>query len=312
MRAMLTTGLILLAMAHPAVRADATLNYRLTQQEGEQAALRIALARFFARIESSAAPDGWWLFQAGKFFPLYRVDEKRETWTLLTPEVQPRLGPASRTSSPGDAAATGAEVSDAPAPAPEAEQAAHAVPEQGPEQGAAGEGQEATAGADAAPEAAAPKETPEPAPAPARTADAPEFAPTAQMDEVAGVRCRVVNELRRGEPAIEHCMANETALGITEREIRTLARTFAMARAQGLDWLGTATTDEEFVSVRSRALDGGAALVLESVSTEALPPDHLRVPREYRKVQRQPDPASAPVAVPPQGDAAQPDTGAME
>jgi hypothetical protein len=63
MRAMLTTGLILLAMAHPAVRADATLNYRLTQQEGEPAALRIALARFFARIESSAAPDGWWLFR---------------------------------------------------------------------------------------------------------------------------------------------------------------------------------------------------------------------------------------------------------
>jgi hypothetical protein len=311
MRAMLTTGLILLAMAHPAVRADATLNYRLTQQEGEQAALRIALARFFARIESSAAPDGWWLFQAGKFFPLYRVDDKRETWTLLTPEVQPRLGPLSRTKSPGGAAATGAEVSDGPAPAPEAEQAAHAVPEQGE---AAGAAQEAAAGAADAQTAAAPKETPAPDPAPARAraADVPRFAPTEQMDEVAGVRCRVVNELRDGEPAIEHCMANETALGITEREIRTLARTFAMARAQGLDWLGTATADEEFVSVRSRALDGGAALMLESVSTGALPPGHLRVPRQYRKVPRQTDPASAPVAVPPPGDAAQPDAGATQ
>ena len=287
MRAKLCTGLILLALVHPSVHADATLTYRLAPAAGDATTLRIATTRFFARIESSAAPDGWWLFQAGKFFPLFRVDDKMQTWTRLTPEVTPRLGPMSRTGS-----AAGAETADAPK-----EQVAET--------------------ADVAPEQpAAPAAELEPmaeqkasAPKPARASTEPKFAPTAQMDEVAGVRCRVVSELRDGAPAVEHCMANKAALGITEREVRSLARTFAMAREQGFGWLGSATADEAFVSVRSRALDGGATLVLESVSTAALPEGHLRVPEAYREVPWAPEPTMTGGTPAPQADAPQPGEG---
>jgi hypothetical protein len=289
MRTMLTTGLILLALAHPAARADATLHYRLTPPAGEPASLRMDISGFFARIESTAAPDGWWLFQAGKFFPLYRVDDAADTWTRLTPKVTPRLGPASRGASPASAAAAQQAAGES-APAETAAMPADETPQQ---QTAA----EAATAADPAAGHPAQQTSPGPAstqtPSEARAPVAPKFAPTAAMDEVAGVRCRVVTELRDGETVMEHCMASKAALGITERETRTLARTFAMAREQGFGWLGTATADEEFVSVRSRAPDSGAALVLETVSTAALPRERLRVPRAYAELPRESTAAGA-------------------
>ena len=155
------------------------------------------------------------------------------------------------------------------------------------------------AGAQADPGESAPvdaaAETAVNSPEPGEPPDLPEkaqFKPSGKSDVVGAVRCRVVNEVIDGEPAIEHCMANKADLGVTEREIRTLARLFILARELGYDWLGAATEDEDFVSVRSRALTRDKTLELRSVSTEALPAGHLRVPKDYKEAER----ASAPTA----------------
>lgn len=285
MRESFAAGALLLTVAAGA-GADATLTYRLatgTEQEARQ--LRIAVARFFARIESSAAPDGWWLVQAGKFFPVYWVDARDQTWTRLTPEVTARLGPANRASSSASAAAVDEPVDGTAA-----------LKESAPKE---------SVPHDAAPAQSKPAETtstPAPTPPPVRATSARTFVPSAKRETVAGVHCRVVDEWRDGVATVQHCMANKAALGITEREMRTLARTFAIARERGFGWLGRATADEAFVSVRSRELDGDGSLVLESVSTDALPVGHLRIPRTYRQVSRQrtqPQPAPSPEAVAP-------------
>ena len=112
--------------------------------------------------------------------------------------------------------------------------------------------------------------------------------PTKRMETVGGVRCRVVAELVDGEPAVEHCMANKAAFGITERETRTLASLFKMARTRGWDWLPAAAQDEEFVSVRSRRVADGAVWTLLSVSTAALPAAYMRISRDFKELPYQP------------------------
>lgn len=113
---------------------------------------------------------------------------------------------------------------------------------------------------------------------------APTLRPTKKERQVAGVKCRVVQELADGEPVIEHCMANSARLGLTKREIITIARTFQMARNRDLGWLGVGTEDEEFVSVYSRDQRDNRVLQLTEVSTAPLPVDYHRIPRGYQQV----------------------------
>jgi hypothetical protein len=233
----------------------------VTAGGGEDAAKTLSVARFFVRVESSDQAGEYLLFQAGKFFPLFRVDEQNRTYTRLTPPVQPRLGPADRG-----------------AVRPEAATEATAPP-----------------AAAARPESAAPASVAGSPAAGATTPPGPRLQPTERMETVGGVRCRVVMELVDGAPAVEHCMANKAALGITERETRSLSRLFEMARKRGWDWLPAATGDEEFVSVRSRRATDGAAWTLRSVSTAALPVDYMRVSRDFRELPYQP-PAEMPAA----------------
>lgn len=108
--------------------------------------------------------------------------------------------------------------------------------------------------------------------------------PTKTKRKVAGIECRVVHELAEGKPVIEHCMANSSRLGLTKREIITMARTFEMARNRDYGWLGVGTQDEEFVSVYSRDQRDNRVLQLTEVSTAPLPIDYLRIPREYQQV----------------------------
>lgn len=107
---------------------------------------------------------------------------------------------------------------------------------------------------------------------------------TKKTKKIADIPCRVVEELKGDQPVMTHCMADKARLGITEREIRTLSRVFSMARKRGLDWLGTATTDERFVSVASQDLQSKKTLQLKSVSTKPLAAGYLRVPREFKQV----------------------------
>jgi hypothetical protein len=108
---------------------------------------------------------------------------------------------------------------------------------------------------------------------------------TKKNTKIAGIACRQVVELVGDEPVMTHCMADKARLGITEREIRTLARTFEMAREREFGWLGTATQDENFVSIASEDLKSKKTLKLHAVSTAALPTGHLRIPREFKQVQ---------------------------
>jgi hypothetical protein len=276
-------GAALLAAGCSAAYADATLVYEVREADAPAVQKTLSIARFFVRVDFSDEDDRYLLYQAGKFFPLFSVNTEQGTFSRLSPPVKATLGPANR-GKPAQAEAT-----------PEVAQAVGASSPGGkPEPGAASAdaGQEmagdtaqaetdqavpaAAAGADEA-------EAPE-AQQPPQPAKAPVFKPTTDTAEVAGVRCRIVHELIDGKPAIEHCMANKAALGVTEREIRTLARLFVLARERGWDWLGAATADEEFVSVRSRDPARNKTLVLESASTDPLPAGHLRVPKGYKEI----------------------------
>ena len=101
---------------------------------------------------------------------------------------------------------------------------------------------------------------------------------------IAGIRCRVINEIMDGEPAIEHCMVNSANLDLTTREIISMARLFSMARDRDLGWLAVGTEDEEFISIQSRDLRSKRILELTSVSNKPLAQGYLRIPREYKQV----------------------------
>lgn len=287
MKTQIALALMLWGTGLTTTLADATLVYELKGPDSEAVQKTLYASRFFVRAESSEDEDRFLLFQAGKFFPLYSVNQKERTYTLLTPPVKPTLGPASRAEGAGaqpapeagpeaQASVTAAETS------PEGKQAAPDAPTTAVKAGGgAGEG---AVEAGHPPQKQETAEHPAEAQSPPRLPPAPQFMPTPKTDEVAGVSCRVILELIDGEPAIEHCMANKAALGITERELRTLARLLVMARERNFDWLGAATKDEEFISLRSRELKHGKTLSLQSVSTAALPPGHLRVPRDYTEV----------------------------
>ena len=100
-------------------------------------------------------------------------------------------------------------------------------------------------------------------------------------------------------------MATKARLGITERESRTLARWFTMARREGFDWLGAATEVENFVSVQSRDLRRNKTLELKSVSKAPLPAGYLRIPKSFKEAEGATEPkrdtqGEQPAPTPPQ------------
>ena len=128
--------------------------------------------------------------------------------------------------------------------------------------------------------------------------EAAEKAPTAVLKPgnkkrtIAGIRCRVINEMLDGKPAIEHCMVNSANLNVTTREIISMARTFSMARDRDLGWLAVGTEDEEFISIQSRDLHTKRVFELTSVSNKPLAQGYLRIPREYKQVKAEKPAAS--------------------
>jgi hypothetical protein len=279
-------GAALLAAGCSAVHADATLVYEAREADAPKLQKTFSINGFFVRVDFSDEKDKYLLYQAGKFFPLFSVNTAQGTFSRLSPPVEARLGPANR-GKPAQAEATpeAARAVGAASPAEDAKPSAapaEAVQAITADTAPAETDQAVLAAAEGAAEDAA-EERPE-AQRPPQPTKAPVFQPTTDTAEVAGVRCRIVQELIDGKPAIEHCMANKAALGITEREVRTLARLFVLAREREWDWLGAATTDEEFVSVRSRDPARNKTLVLESVSTDPLPAGHLRVPKGYKEI----------------------------
>jgi hypothetical protein len=289
MKRSLTLGFLLLGGFGSLAHADATLVYEITDANAGKVEKTFSIARFFARVDSSGDEGEHLLYQAGKFFPLYRVSEKDRTYSRLTPPVDAWLGPKSKArspeaKSPASAGEDQAQESTAADSAPETLSGGPEVePKEAKQEPAAAAGQPPAAIGEGVPGQGAAEEKPASAQAP-RLNKLPQFRATRKTDKVSSIGCRVVLELVDGEPAVEHCMANKAALGITEREMRTLARLFVMARERAYDWLGASTQDEDFVSVRSRDLARGKTLMLQSVSTKALPVGHLRIPRDFKEV----------------------------
>jgi hypothetical protein len=255
------------------VLADATFTYKLTEAGNAKTGKTISIARFFARIEDAGDAHGYLLYQAGKFFPLYQVDPTARTYTQLTEPVAPFLGPPQQ-KQPAEAANTGGEQAMTGGKEPPSRP---------------GTEDDSAAGKTPDPKQVTSARAANPSPASqagSRTSMLPKLKATRKSLKVGGIPCRVILEMDNDEPAVEHCMANAARLKVTEREVITLARTFAMARARQLGWLGTGSRDEEFVSIRSRDLRDNRTLELESVSITPLPAGHLRIPREYKQLEK--------------------------
>ena len=69
----------------------------------------------------------------------------------------------------------------------------------------------------------------------------PVLKPSNKKRTIAGIRCRVINEMMDGEPEIEHCMVNSANLDLTTREIISMARLCSMAHDRDLGWLAVGT-----------------------------------------------------------------------
>ena len=285
MRIASTMALAICTASATVAQADATLVYGLTGANGQVVEKKLSVSRFFVRADASDQADDYLLFQAGKFFPLYRVKPADGTYTRLTPRVEPTLhagtsakpptttstGAGPGTTAPGEHAGSG-----------EASAASHGVAAEGGTDPAPAA--QTAAGNHASGEHIEVAESSAPSASSAALPVTPKFKPTSRLDSVASIKCRIIVELIDDKPAVEHCMANKAALGITERETRTLARLFAIARKRGYDWLGTASTDEDFISVSSRDLRRERTLTLKSLSTATLPAGYLRVPRDFKEV----------------------------
>ena len=306
-------GMLALALAAwgvSAVHADATLTYELSGSESGKTVKRFSIARFFVRIDDPAEAERYLLFQAGKFFPVYAVDTAGQTYTRLTPAVTPRLGPLSRSEPVADDSPDQDDDHAEHEDDDENTRRAESAPQNAAEDAARAESQEASSqppaqqpGADSAvspPPTAEPTSSEAAAAASARAGRGPAVTlkPTKKTRSIAGIQCRVVRELLDGEPIMEHCMANSARLGISDRELITLARLFAMSRNMDFDWLGVGTADEEFVAVQSRDLRDNRLLQLTSVSTQPLPAGYLRIPRtmKLKESEAQSDAGPAPAA----------------
>jgi hypothetical protein len=222
------SAMVLAACGVSSVHADAALTYELTGDGNSKTVKQFSMARFFIRIDDPADKDQYLLFQAGKFFPLFSVDQAKETYTRLTPPVTPYMGPDTTAKKKADTQNSEAK--------------------------------------------------------PAERAPAPKLKPTGKKRKVAGIQCRVVHEISDDKPVIEHCMANSAKLGLTSREVITMARMFEMAPNRDLGWLGVGTEDEEFISIQSKDLSDNRVLSLTAVSTKPLPEGYLRIPREYKEI----------------------------
>ena len=70
----ITFAALMLSFNAP-VGADAALTYELSSAGDSKTVKQFSMARFFVRIDNPAEKDQYLLFQAGKFFPLFSVDQ---------------------------------------------------------------------------------------------------------------------------------------------------------------------------------------------------------------------------------------------
>jgi hypothetical protein len=98
----LSIGAFTLAFASMA-GADATFTYELTEADGKKTVKTFSTARLYVRIDDAADEKRYLLFEAGKFFPLYAVDQAKSTYAQLTQDVIPYMGPETEAKKKADA-----------------------------------------------------------------------------------------------------------------------------------------------------------------------------------------------------------------
>ena len=108
--------------------------------------------------------------------------------------------------------------------------------------------------------------------------------PVREKSSVAGLRCQKIKEMGSEKPKAEHCMSVGSALGLSERETKTLSRLFLIARRVGLDWGGVATPDERQISLSSLDLEKGASLKFLSVEHQSIPDNRMKIPNDYQPI----------------------------
>jgi len=89
-------ALVLAGCAVSVTQADATFTYELSGSDDKKTVKQFSIARFFVRIDDPADKERYLLYQAGKFFPLFSVDQAKSNYTRLTPAVTPYMSPHSR------------------------------------------------------------------------------------------------------------------------------------------------------------------------------------------------------------------------
>lgn len=139
-------------------------------------------------------------------------------------------------------------------------------------------------GSASVPEAAASVQAAAPSPAGA------DLRYTGQSDSVAGIPCRVFTEMRKDKAVAEHCLADASSLGMTTRELITVARLIEFSKQRtDPDWIA-AQSDEKFITIRSRpAPDRAATFELKSVSHAIIPQFYFRIPPAYQKLEPKDD-----------------------
>jgi len=238
--------------------SDATLVYETLTADAGKTGHTFSIIGRFIRVDMDSEPDRYWVIDAG-LLTIADVDRSQQQYTF---EKLPRP------LLPGALAA----AEEKPVPAAAGQQPEATVPSAGVPSPT-----EQAAGLDLAP-------TREVAGVVNVLSPEPVFAASRKKESVAGIGCRVVIEKVDKQPVAEHCMAGTGELGLSSREMITLARMFTTARRLGLGWVGVATADERIVSINSRLLDGEASQVLKSVTYDYIPYEHMQVPKSYQRI----------------------------
>ena len=272
MKKTISIAAAILGIVSCSIQADAKLTYELSGPDMQTHTKSFSLARFFARIDDPADPDSYLLYQTGKFFPLYEVKQSANTYRLLTPVVTPTLHAGTDLAAAKKKSASADKPNEAvdPEAQPPVEASSPAKP---------------TAKEDKAiPVETNDQQAKEASGKPTPIKPELKLRMTKKTRDIAGVTCRVIEEMAGEQPIMTHCMAEKVQLGISEREIRSLARLFRMARERNLGWLGATTHDETFFSIASTDLQSHKTLLLKSISTQSLPEGYLRIPKSYRQI----------------------------
>ena len=112
----------------------------------------------------------------------------------------------------------------------------------------------------------------------------PKLKPVMEKMTVSGVRCQKIGEWNEERQVREHCMVAGSALGLNERETKTLSRLFAIAGRIGWDLPGVSTRDERQVSISSQGDEEATKLQFVSVAHDPIPDVRMKIPDHYEQI----------------------------